>query len=69
MQVVDRIEGIMGLQLPWEGSLSPAVRMQLGIFKSSVLKLLARDPAERPSMEEFCLSCDRVLAGTTTVHL
>lgn len=69
VQVMDRIEGVQGLQLPWEGTLSPAVRTQLGIFRSSVLKLLARDPDERPSLEEFCVSCDRVLAGTTTVQL
>lgn len=69
MQVMDRIEGVNGLQLPWEGALSPAVRTQLGIFRSIVLRLLARNPAERPSLEDFCVSCDRVLAGTTTVQL
>ena len=69
MQVMDRIEGLNGLTLPWEGDLTPAVRRQLGIFRGSVLQLLARDPAQRPSMEEFCMSCDRVLAGSTSVQL
>lgn len=69
LQVMDRIEGRNGLQLPWEGTMPPVVRRKLGVFKASVLKLLARDPAERPSMKEFCTSCDRVLAGSTSVQL
>lgn len=69
MQAMDRIEGVNCMKLPWEGALLPTVRRQLGVFKDSVLKLLARDPAERPSMEQFCISCDRVLAGSTSVQL
>ena len=66
---MDRIEGLNGLKLPWEGALTPAVRRQLGIFRSQVLQLLARDPAQRPSMVDFCKSCDRALAGSTSVQL
>lgn len=66
---MDRIEGLNGLKFPWEGTMSPAVRRQLGVFRDSVLQLLARDPEQRPSMEEFCLSCDRVLAGSTSVQV
>jgi hypothetical protein len=70
VQVMDRIQGLNGLQLPWEGdNLTTANRRKLGIFKGSLLKLLDRDPAERPSMEEFCDACTRVLAGSTSVHL
>lgn len=68
LQVMARIEGLQGLQLPWEGAMAPEVRRQLGIFKDSVLQLLARKPESRPSMEEFCVTCDRVLAGSTTVQ-
>lgn len=66
---MDRIQGCNGLHLPWDGSLSPAVRRQLGIFRESVLALLARDPGKRPSMEQFCVSCDRVLAGSVSVQV
>lgn len=66
---MDHIQGMNGLQLPWEGTVQPAVRRQLGIFKGNVLHLLARDPAERPSMAEFCRSCDRALAGSSSVQL
>lgn len=69
MQAMDRIQGLNGLQLPWEGTLTPAVRRQLRVFRGTVLKLLARDPAERPSMQEFCTSCDRVLGGSTSVQI
>lgn len=68
-KVMDRIEGLNGLQLPWEGTLPPAVRKQLGIFKNHVLQLLARDASQRPSMDDFCMACDRALAGSTSVQL
>lgn len=68
LQVMDRIEGRNGLQLPWDASaLTPTNRRKLGIFKQSVTMLLSRDPALRPSMAQFCESCDQVLAGSTTV--
>jgi hypothetical protein len=70
MQVMDHIQGVNGKRLPWEaGNLTPANRRRLGVFKSSVLMLLSRDPAERPSMERFCEQCNRVLAGSTSVQL
>lgn len=68
MQVMDRIQGRGRLNLPWEGIMPHVVRRQLGVFKGSVLQWLARDPAERPSMEDVCVSCDRVLAGSTSEH-
>ena len=49
VQVMDRIEGMNGQQLPWEGTdLTPAHRRRLGVFKASIVQLLARDPAQRP---------------------
>lgn len=70
MQVMDRIEGLNGLKLPWEaGALSAADRRNLGVFKKSITALLSRDPEQRPSMEQFCELCNKVLAGSTSVHL
>lgn len=70
VQVMDCIEGLNGLQLPWEGdSLTAENRRKLGIFRGSITALLARDPAKRPSMEDFCESCNQVLAGSTSVQL
>ena len=70
MQVMDRIEGMHGLQLPWEDAcMTAANRRKMGVFRGCVMELLSRDPSQRPSMEQFCESCDRVLAGTTTVQL
>lgn len=54
-QVMHRIEGLNGLKLPWEGTLSTAVRRQLGIFRGQVLRLLSRDAGQRLSMDEFCI--------------
>ena len=66
---MDCIQGLNGKQLPWEGSrLTPKNRRRLGIFKSSVTALLSRDPRQRPSMAHFCYTCNRVLAGSTTVQ-
>ena len=67
---MDRIEGKHGQQLPWEDACMTATdRKNLGFFRSSLMALLSRDPARRPSMDKFCESCDRVLAGTTTVQM
>lgn len=63
---MDRLQGLNGLQLPWEGTLSPEVRKQLGIFRGIVLKLLHRDPAKRPSMKEVCVHCDRVFGESSS---
>lgn len=68
LQVMDCIECHSGLQLPWEGTLPPAVHMQLGIFRETVLQLLVRDPEKRPSIEVFCEPCDPALAGSTSVQ-
>jgi hypothetical protein len=70
VQVMDRIEGLYGQELPWEGArVTPAIRRQLGIFKAIITNLLSRDPVKRPSMSQFCDSCDRVLAGSTSVQM
>ena len=70
MQVMDQIEGVNGQGLPWEpASLTALHRRKLGIFKASIVKLLSRNPVDRPSMSDFCDSCDRVLAGSTTVQV
>jgi hypothetical protein len=67
---MDRIEGLNGQQLPWEGEgITPAIKRCLGIFKTPIISLLSRDPSARPSMSEFCDSCNRVLAGSTSVQL
>jgi serine/threonine protein kinase len=69
MQAMDRIEGLNGKQLPWEGQGNTrAIRKRLGIFKAPIISLLSRDPLERPSMAEFCNSCNRVLAGSSSVQ-
>ena len=66
---MDRIEGVNGGQLPWEGiSLTPGNKRKLGIFRTSLMALLARDAHQRTSMAAFCNTCDRVLAGSTTVQ-
>lgn len=70
VQLMDKIEGVNGKHLPWEGAnLTPANRRRLGVFRESVVMLLSRDPAMRPSAEEFCDTCDRVLAGSTSVQV
>jgi hypothetical protein len=69
MQMMDRIQGLKGKELPWEGKgITPAIRRRLGIFKAPIISLLSRDPLERPSMSEFCDTCNRVLAGSTSVQ-
>jgi hypothetical protein len=50
MQVVAELVGEQ--RLPWE-SLSPEVHKKLGLFRVPMLKLLSRDPSERPTMIEF----------------
>lgn len=69
MQAMNRIEGVNGLTLPWEGTMTADARKQLGIFRDTILQLLLREPVHRPSMKQFCLSCERVLAGSTTVQV
>lgn len=66
-QVMDEIQGVNGQLLPFEGALlTTKIKRRLGVFKNLVLLLLARNPEDRPTMAQFCASCDRVLAGSTT---
>ena len=66
LQVLDHIEGVRGQLMPWEGlRFLPTDKRSLGVFRVDTLKLLHRDPSQRPSMAEFCDTCNRVLAGTT----
>lgn len=68
MQIVDKIQGRSGRMLPFEGArLTRDTKRHLGAFKNNILMLLARDPVDRLSMAQFCATCDRVLAGTTTI--
>lgn len=53
MQVMHRIEGVRSMKLPWQGTLSTALYNELGIFRKPVFSLLARDPAARPSTNDF----------------
>lgn len=47
--------------LPWEGDrLTAEVTHKLGVFADNVLALLSRDPAARPPMHEFALSCEAI---------
>jgi hypothetical protein len=66
MQVMDQIEGHNGKLLPWEGdNMTAETRSCLGLFKESLLTLLSRDPALRPSMDLFHTTCANMLAGNT----
>ena len=70
VQVMDRIEGMHGHQLPWDDACMTATnRRRLGVFRNILLALLSRDPSQRPSMAKFCETCDRVLAGSSTVQV
>jgi hypothetical protein len=66
MQVMDQIEGRNGKLLPWEGAnMTAEIRSCLGLFNESLLMLLSRDPAMRPSMELFYKTCANILSGNT----
>ena len=68
--MMDRIEGMKGHTLPWDDACMTATNWRrLGVFRNSVVALLSRDPSQRPSMERFCETCNRVLAGSTTVQV
>jgi hypothetical protein len=69
MQLMDQIEGRNGEQLPWESdTLSAEDRNCLGRYRDSLMMLLSRNSAVRPSMEEFYNSCEHVLAGSTSLR-
>ena len=68
IQVHDCITGKGRGKLPWERvPLDAAIRQQLGVFRKVVLQLLDRNPLNRPSMQDFCASCDRVFAQTQSM--
>lgn len=49
--------------LPWEGErLTQDVLDKLIVFKDGVLALLSREPAARPSMQDFATSCEAIFA-------
>lgn len=64
--MMDRIMGERGLQMPWEGAqMTRSLRRKLGVFKDALMQLVDRDPAKRPSMADFCHTCNQVLGGTS----
>ena len=66
VQIKDQIQGVNGALLPWEGErLTPRVKSQLRLFQDSLLKLLHRDPLQRPSMAQFCRTCSHMLGGVS----
>lgn len=65
LQVMKEITS--GEALPWEeGRISATHRRQVGVFYGTLLTLLVRDPAARPSMQAVCAACNRLLSSTTT---
>ena len=69
-QVMDRIQGLNGRGLPWEDAhLTATNKRRLGVFRTSLMPLLSRDPSQWPTMAKFCSTCNRVLSGSTTVQL
>ena len=65
--VVQITEMILGdRQAPWEDTkTSKKLLRPLGIFKTGVLGLLARDPAQRLTIHSFQQACRRSLANTS----
>jgi hypothetical protein len=66
VQIMDRIEGINGMSLPWERQLDGPTRRKIGIFKRIVCLLLSRNPADRPTMAQFVAKCDSMLVQSVT---
>lgn len=68
LQAMDQIQGQNGMVLPWEDAeKAQQVRDKLGKLKRHLIGLLARDPAERTSLEDFCRACARVFSSTSTI--
>ena len=67
VSVVQVIEMILGdRQAPWEDSkTSKKLLRALGIFKTGVLGLLARDPSQRLTIHKFQQACRRSLANSS----
>jgi hypothetical protein len=61
VQVIDQLRGKR--LLPWE-DMTLEARRKLGVFRAPMLRLLSRDPDERPSMAEFCEMCNSIFAAT-----
>jgi hypothetical protein len=66
--MLQTVNMVLGNEMaPWEDeSAGAAVLKPLGYFKKPVLALLSRDPKDRPTMQEFRLACQRVLANSIT---
>lgn len=66
-EFVQTIEMILGeTPAPWEDpQTGRALLRPLGIFKTGVLGLLARDPAQRSTVHKFQQACMRSLANTS----
>ena len=66
-EFVQTIEMILGeTPAPWEDpETGRALLRPLGIFKTGVLGLLARDPAQRSTIHKFQQVCMRSLANTS----
>lgn len=62
VQVVSQLLGHR--PLPWEGTMSDAVRDCLGGFKGPILRLLNRDPRLRDTAAQFYSACRHVTSAT-----
>ena len=55
-------------ELPWaEGCISPDARARMGAMYAPLMKLLNRDPTQRPSAAYFRDQCMAISASSTTV--
>jgi hypothetical protein len=67
MQVMDQIEGVNGMQLPWEGeNLTEINRKKMSLYKGALLQLLDRNPLKRPTMRAFHRTCQNILGDVST---
>lgn len=72
LQVKAQLEG--RVPFPWEqpdsadtsGESDGDHNVALGVFRTPLLALLNRDPAERGTADEFCIACNEVVARVTT---
>ena len=63
---MDRITGANEKQLPWEEEKNRAYfRKKLGMFRNTLLQLVHRDPAGRPTMQQFSAACENILVKST----
>ena len=67
IQVMDQLEGKEPLL--WEDeATAPRLLRRIGAHKAVIMSLLHRDPTVRPSMEDFCMHCNRILMKTSTTR-